>query len=33
MLPSVREALSLPLIGHLDPVFIEIMEELSQGLR
>lgn len=31
--PEVLEALSLPLIGHLDPQFISMMEEIKQMLR
>lgn len=31
--PRVLRALSMPLIGHLDPVFIEMMEETKQLLR
>lgn len=31
--PRVLRALSMPLIGHLDPVFIELMEETKQLLR
>lgn len=30
---SAREASSLPLLGHLDPTFGEIMDELQIGLR
>ncbi len=30
---SVREAAALPLLGHLDPTFSEIMDELQIGLR
>ena len=34
IIPSrVREALAQPTIGHLDPAFVEIMEETSQLLR
>jgi alanine-glyoxylate transaminase/serine-glyoxylate transaminase/serine-pyruvate transaminase len=31
--PRVLEALSLPVIGHLDPRFLEIMEEIQRMLR
>jgi alanine-glyoxylate transaminase/serine-glyoxylate transaminase/serine-pyruvate transaminase len=31
--PRVLRALSMPLIGHLDPAFIELMEETKQLLR
>ena len=31
--PRVLRALSLPLVGHLDPVFIDIMEETKRLLR
>lgn len=31
--PSVLEAAGLPLIGHLDPVFSDILEDLCTGLR
>src|SRR5580704_15543232 len=31
--PSVLHAMSLPLIGHLDPAFIQLMEELKGMLR
>ena len=31
--PSVLHALSRPTIGHLDPLFIEMMEEVSTLLR
>jgi alanine-glyoxylate transaminase / serine-glyoxylate transaminase / serine-pyruvate transaminase len=31
--PSVLEALSLPLVGHLDPSFIRMMEEIKSMLR
>ncbi|HEY3860816.1 MAG TPA: alanine--glyoxylate aminotransferase family protein [Verrucomicrobiae bacterium] len=31
--PSVLEAMSRPLVGHLDPVFIQLMEEIKSMLR
>ena len=31
--PSVLHAMSLPLVGHLDPVFIHLMEEIKGMLR
>jgi alanine-glyoxylate transaminase/serine-glyoxylate transaminase/serine-pyruvate transaminase len=31
--PSVLEALSRPLIGHLDPAFVEMMEQIKAMLR
>jgi len=31
--PSVLQAMSLPLLGHLDPVFIRMMEEIKEMLR
>ncbi len=31
--PRVLEALSRPTIGHLDPVFLKIMDEIRDGLR
>src|SRR4030067_2434277 len=31
--PRVLSALSKPLVGHLDPVFIEIMNEIQNMLR
>src|SRR6266700_25820 len=31
--PSVLEALSLPLVGHLDPTFVGMMEEIKTMLR
>ncbi len=31
--PSVLEALAKPLVGHLDPYFIELMEETKEMLR
>src|SRR5215510_5335195 len=31
--PSVLKAMSLPLIGHLDPVFVKMMEEIKAMLR
>src|ERR1039457_6577240 len=31
--PSVLHAMSLPLVGHLDPVFIKMMEEIKTMLR
>jgi len=31
--PSVLEASTLPLLGHLDPTFSEIMEQVKEGLR
>jgi alanine-glyoxylate transaminase/serine-glyoxylate transaminase/serine-pyruvate transaminase len=31
--PSVLKALSLPLLGHLDPVFVKMMEEIKTMLR
>src|SRR5438046_8148240 len=31
--PSVLEAMSAPLVGHLDPVFVKMMEEIKAMLR
>src|ERR1041384_5698389 len=31
--PSVLQAMSLPLVGHLDPVFVKMMEEIKVMLR
>jgi alanine-glyoxylate transaminase/serine-glyoxylate transaminase/serine-pyruvate transaminase len=31
--PSVYEAISLPLVGHLDEVFGRVLEEVQEGLR
>ena len=31
--PSVLKAMSLPLVGHLDPVFVKMMEEIKVMLR
>src|ERR1043166_1342953 len=31
--PSVLEALSRPLVGHLDPSFVKMMEEIKTMLR
>ena len=31
--PRVLRAMSLPLLGHLDPEFLTIMDEIQQGLR
>ncbi|MGY8803569.1 MAG: alanine--glyoxylate aminotransferase family protein, partial [bacterium] len=31
--PRVLDALSHPLLGHLDPLFIELLDEVKQGLR
>lgn len=31
--PSVLRALALPVVGHLDPEFVAIMDEVAQGLR
>src|SRR5690242_17945019 len=31
--PSVLKALSNPVIGHLDPVFVQMMEEIKTMLR
>ena len=31
--PEVTEALSRPLLGHLDPEFLEIMDEVGEMLR
>ena len=31
--PSVREAMSRPLVGHLDPAFVKMMEEIKTMLR
>lgn len=31
--PSVLRALSLPLVGHLDPAFVKMMEEIKSMLR
>ncbi|MCL4543094.1 MAG: alanine--glyoxylate aminotransferase family protein [Chloroflexi bacterium] len=33
VLPQVLQAASAPLLGHLDPVFLEIMNDVQQGLR
>src|SRR5436305_9105786 len=31
--PSVLKAMSAPLVGHLDPVFVKMMEEIKSMLR
>src|SRR5665213_1070117 len=31
--PSVLKAMSQPLVGHLDPVFVQMMEEIKSMLR
>src|SRR6476619_2381317 len=31
--PSVLQAMSAPLVGHLDPVFVKMMEEIKVMLR
>jgi alanine-glyoxylate transaminase / serine-glyoxylate transaminase / serine-pyruvate transaminase len=31
--PSVLRAMSQPLVGHLDPVFVQLMEDIKTGLR
>src|ERR1044071_855535 len=31
--PSVLRAMSMPLVGHLDPVFVKMMEEIKTMLR
>src|SRR6186713_192922 len=31
--PSVLEAMSMPLLGHLDPVFVKMMDEIKLMLR
>jgi alanine-glyoxylate transaminase / serine-glyoxylate transaminase / serine-pyruvate transaminase len=31
--PSVLQSLSAPLLGHLDPVFVQMMEEIKEMLR
>src|SRR5688500_2130880 len=31
--PSVLRAMSLPLVGHLDPVFVKMMEEIKSMMR
>src|SRR5947208_15097993 len=31
--PSVLKAMSLPLLGHLDPVFVKMMDEIKAMLR
>ena len=31
--PSVLKAMSMPLLGHLDPAFIQMMEEIKEMLR
>src|SRR5436309_5627481 len=33
MLPRVAAALASPLVGHLDPIFLKIMDETQQLLR
>lgn len=33
MAPSVLEAMGTPLLGHLDPVFLETLDEISEMLR
>lgn len=31
--PSTYEALAMPTIGHMDPYFIKIMDEIKAGLQ
>src|SRR6185436_13404500 len=31
--PSVLKAMSMPLVGHLDPVFVKMMEEIKEMMR
>lgn len=31
--PRVLQAMTAPLVGHLDPTFIKVMDEISEGLR
>jgi alanine-glyoxylate transaminase/serine-glyoxylate transaminase/serine-pyruvate transaminase len=31
--PSVLEAMATPLVGHLDPSFLRVLDEVQQGLR
>src|SRR5213592_2087713 len=31
--PSVLKAMSMPLVGHLDPVFVKMMDEIKSMLR
>jgi len=31
--PSVLKAMSAPLLGHLDPVFVKMMDEIKAMLR
>src|ERR1043166_869850 len=31
--PSVLKAMSMPLVGHLDPAFVKMMEEIKTMLR
>src|SRR6188474_3479131 len=31
--PSVLQAMSMPLLGHLDPVFVKMMDEIKAMLR
>ncbi len=31
--PSILEAMAKPLIGHLDPAFVDMMEQIKAGLR
>ena len=31
--PAVLEAMSLPLLGHLDPEFIALLDRVKEGLR
>jgi alanine-glyoxylate transaminase/serine-glyoxylate transaminase/serine-pyruvate transaminase len=31
--PSVLKAMSMPLLGHLDPVFVKMMDEIKAMLR
>src|ERR1051325_684062 len=31
--PSVLKAMSMPLVGHLDPVFVKMMDEIKAMLR
>jgi len=31
--PRVREAMAAPMIGHMDPAFLAVLDEVQQGLR
>ena len=31
--PRVLQAMSMPTIGHLDPVFVDLMEEVKSQLK